>query len=103
VATELAVANAIVRRLQRSAHGGHQKSPRSCLFLFDALVIFNLAIVHLLWTVALNRHGGQIVLAEIVRHARVLLRWHVSPHPSNVIKSALFSSGAATDVAGRSD
>ena len=42
-------------------------------------------------------------MAEVVGHARVLLRWHVSSHSSNMIKSALFSSRASSNIAGRPD
>lgn len=56
VAAQFAVANAMVLGLEGSTHGSHQKGASRCLFLLDALVILDFAVVD---------HGRSIMVVVV--------------------------------------
>lgn len=71
---------------------------RACcgLFLFYLLVFFHFIVIACWGADARNLFWAQIVVTEIVRGSRVLLRWYILTDTANVLKSALVSAWACT-------
>lgn len=91
----------MVSWLQSAADRCHQESACCCLFLLDAFVVLDLTVINWRSIITRNWHRWKIIMAQIMWHARVLLRWHVSSHSSNVIKCALLGSCTSAKIAGR--
>lgn len=84
--------------LKSAAFRCHEHSTRRCLFLFNALVVFNLIILLAAASAARDRYRRQIVLAEVARHALVLLRRYVPAHSPDVLEGALLGASATTEI-----
>mmetsp|Transcript_22768 Transcript_22768/g.28170 ORF Transcript_22768/g.28170 Transcript_22768/m.28170 type:complete len:216 (-) Transcript_22768:1967-2614(-) len=80
---------------------GHQLGSGGRLLLLNALVVLNLAVVAraAVYLVTLpSRFRTQVIVTEVVRHARVLLGGHIAADTSYVVQGTLVGAGTATQV-----
>lgn len=96
---QFAVSDTTRRWRKSTAFRCHEHRTRRRLFLFNALVVFNLTILLTASSVARDRYRRQIVLTEVARHALVLLRGHVPAHSPDVIEGALLGARTTTEIA----
>lgn len=74
-------------RVHITSGWGKELSPRRRLFLLDSLIVLHLArvIAIVVTDVSGQRDSAQIILAVVSGLSRILLRWEISPHSSNMV------------------